>query len=1225
MAEPKPDAAPAPVLPERVPLIAPAAMGGKTVYVRPEEAQAYMLKGFDDPSWHEPAQVAGQEPGALDYALGGAEQFLAGRTLGLSNAAADVLAGGANMLAETAGYQGPRAAGPGLNAPVLPEDTGFVRGMEAQQRGRAERAEALGPVASTLLQVGGGLSTLAGKGVQGLLGSITAAPTLLAERAGQRFATKLIGEGAEAAALTAAQRIARGALAAGIEGAIGGGAAVASEAVPQIIENPTEAAKDIALGTAAGAALGSAFGGALGLGAEGLGRLAGRAGRARAALEAPAVPAVDAPRPALDVAPEITQRASQLASQLPDEPKTLAQTVLTNANALAKEGEVTEAAIRSATDDMTRLKQIDDELLARQAGIAAKRDFNREAFAQMGGSELTDEIDPDMAKLLGDAELRRSGSQAQVDDLTSQLAAAQTAAGEAAARRLAAREALDAAGDPNFKPSKAARARMKEMGLDDLGTSDIEPAKARVASRIEELQGELSAQTAAEPPMTLTGQHTFGDGMQANIYRLPDNRGSARLDFDPGASIATVGKIDVDSELQRSGLGTRMYAQMFDDAAAQGRRMASDVDRSVKAQSWWEKQVKLGNAEYNKEVDRFFLNKRPIPAAGASAKDAARIAAELDDLSQIQRQLGRPAAGEYAALRKALKDADARVKTTTKQLDDLNAGLASAKTATQSADAELTRIGQPRKMTRMESEGRKMFSELKQSAKDFAGKVAGADEKAALQLVRQTEEYESLFKDFMAKGDIEGAYNAVDQGYKRSIADFVHSTKSGAAEEFAKGIHDAPASFLERTDLFGQAAERQKYINPYITDDMRAKSDPAFRGLWADGAGAPADGWRNAKHARSEAVGSVLGQLGKAGNESSELGIKRAFAANLESIAARARDLPEAQGLADEAAAISKRLFDTFDSVGIAKRNASNVRDMLQSGQTKAGVVAMAGALAGSPSLALPAVAARWLMGSVMRAKDSLALNIAKGVERLATKGARAAGALGPPGGLTRGVRANIANQQREKNLAHYQAMLDPMSPQLKAAAVAADALNQHAPGLGDAALQHEIQVAAYVDQFLPKPPSTAVFSPPPRLTPWAKSRLDRTLTAVAAPGKTLDRILRGYATDEDLDAMRTLYPAQYQRMTDAIMDQITAQPEKVDRSMYMYLSKVTGQPLTPALMTLQQNQARAQAATAGVEQAGAPKGQGANGADGVTKRAPMSLDPNKMYAGRADAVMDRE
>lgn len=1358
MAEPTPKTAPK--LPEMIKMIAP---DGGEAFISPDNYSTYLNQGFQD------AELAAQEAASNlplgDKVLGGFEALGRGATLGLSSVASDV---GAGLAAEASGYQGPRAAGQGLDAAV--DDTSnFMSGMQGAQRERQERAEGMGAL-GVGLEVAGGVVPMLLSGGAGLgARALAASPAALVEQLGQRGATRVIGQGAEQAALTLGQKIGRAALAGGIEGGLATASTAASENVPQIIENPAETAKELAITTAVGTTLGSAFGGGLGLISEGARRVLGRAEAIQPVVREtkPLVPDYRPVADALAAAPELEARANQLASQLPVEEKTLAQTFLQNFNAISREGEVGQAGVREATKDLTRLKQL-NELSNEQLGIAAKRDFNREALQGTGAMDLTEQLDPDQALALGAAQNRRTAAQAQLDAIGTEFEAAQTAAGEAAARRQAAREALDAAGDPKFLASKSARARMKEMGLDALGTDELASAQQRVSDRITELQSQLTPPAAAvEPgPMTVKGRTTFDDGTEAVRYEVPGNKGRAAMEFPKDSDLATVSTIELASDAQRAGLGTRMYAQMFDDAQAAGRRFASDTNRAPKAQAWWEKQVAKGNATFDESINRFIMNKRPLPAANApaaapaglgyeltpdftptgrdltdqdtrfiqlmrdsvskakvepgsfptkdtarvfisdalenipeaeraavkaalpdmqrrgvlkmsrsdlvsamdpkkvadstvsrgsakfnfidtdslgakftqktapaapaaamSAKDAARIAAELDDLTQIQRQLSKPPTEQYTALRKALKQADTDVAASAKRLEDLAAGRLTAEGAVKGIDDELVEIGAPRKMTRMESEGRAMFSETLSAMRKFAGEVAATDEQAALQLLRQTQKYSDLFKKFMAKGDTEGAYNAVDQGFKRSLADFVNSTKSGAAEEFAQNIHAAPQSFLERADLFGAAAERQKFINGPITKFMRAANDPAFKNLWADSAGVPASGWGNAKRARSEAVGSVMSQLGRAEGEGTERGLKMGVANLVESIAARAKDLgPEAQAMANEAATIGQRLFDNMDNVARAKMDADTVRGLLQSGQTTAGLAAMAGAVAGAPSLALPAVAGRWLLGAVMRQKNSFGETIAKGAAKLARGAAKTSGGAGdrPPRGLpTRQVkRAMLSKEQREKNLAHYREMSDITSPTIQRAAQAADDLNQQAPGLGDASLRHEIEVAQYVTAQLPKPPSTATFSPPPRLAPYAQLRLDRTLTAVGNPPKTLDRILRGYATDEDLDAMRTLYPTQYQQMVDAIMGEIERNPTKVDRGMHDYLSKVTGVPLTPALMSIGKNQARAQAATAGQEDTGKPQGQGANGADGQTARAPISIDVNEVYGTRADRIM---
>lgn len=333
-------------------------------------------------------QVAAQEAalqaehgGLGSQALAGLEGFGRGATLGLS----DVVAEGASGLAATLGGPNvPRAAGPGLDAPLADENAFTLAYKEARADIQARRAA--NPVTAGLSEVAGAVApTLLGGGTGALARVAGAAPANLVNRAGVAAAGRAAG-----AAPGILRAAGAGAVGGAVEGGLAAGTLAASEVAPEIIADPGLAAEHILTATSEGALVGGVFGGIFGGAAKALTRGAsklddvGESLAAKAPDNTNAVPAGPATPESLD---EITFNLEAKPAAITPEELAAVDTRGKYAKIVeqqqALEGKYDDAlqvetrAIRTEMDDILRGVNKVDEF----GGIAAKRAANEAAAA----------------------------------------------------------------------------------------------------------------------------------------------------------------------------------------------------------------------------------------------------------------------------------------------------------------------------------------------------------------------------------------------------------------------------------------------------------------------------------------------------------------------------------------------------------------------------------------------------------------------------------------------------------------------------------------------------------------------------------------------------------------------------------------------------------------------------------------------------------------------------
>jgi GNAT superfamily N-acetyltransferase len=1170
---------------------------GQTVEVPESEHIDYLGQGYEDTRFAEGGEFnptfAGGLAGVAERGLAFGEAVDRGALGGIGGLAGSVASAGVRQLAPAGGDLGVAAA-PGLDAPLAPEAT-FGQDFAAAEADRRDRQEKLGVAGDIIGQGIGTIATL-GAGTAAGLGAkaLALSPVALFEKYGAKVATKMLGEEAVKASIakTAAAR-ATGAL---VENLGQGALSAATDNVDTALKDPIEAAKNIAFGTAVSGGVGAVLGGGLGL-AEGAIRATGNALR-------PALDAAVAPKPLVpavrDILPEQAVEANAtrelFSAKLPDEKRTWAGTRLAETRAMGSEdnvkAEVGRALVRGIDEKEALAIEAHDAL-----GIAQKRRVNEVAL-QQGFADNIAGVDPDDL-------VRQQVAQDRAGLAAQELAQYDSAVADATARRQAAVDAEAAA----------------RKALDNAEAGRIAPTVVAPAVNAADL-GEIvpNAKFSRDMP-----------DFRADTFDLGDSRIQVNSNELPG--YASVAHIQVPPSKGRQGIGSKLYAKADEFARSKGLKLASDsLDKQTpESAGWWKKQVAAGRAELDPTVNRYVLN-RPLTESFEKAAPAA--AGKPKKLPKSEMRLYKEA---FQAAREDLKKA-------TKEFDRVSGDVGSRRAAADALAKEAASLPAARPMTRLEADSRDLFSGMSAAAREFLPTVAGPDRDVVENFMKRVAAHRTAVIDAYRAGDYGTAHNLIDQGLKGAVGDLVNGAKSSEVQDFAMNLYRAPQGFLENAQVWGDdIAGRNVLANRSWSDAIHAGKNSGYRSLHTNSGVAGRGGFGERQTGNSGPIAGFLNNIGKFEGETTEVGTRNALRADTLDYTNRqaAWGDESTAHIPAKMAKIQTHLEDAMDHAALESRLAAQGRQRIQNGALLATVGAAAsgvGLATGNPILAaagVPFISARWLLNTLGQYKGDVAQTIAKGVSGLLSGTGKAIAPVAKGGARLLAKQAGSAARERElskpgnsraETIARSNAILDQRSPEFVEAAIEAEKMNVLSPGLGDAALQHRLETAQYLVNKLPKPPSSAVFSPPPRLTSAAATSLDRTILAVNGPRKTFERIVTGAATAEDLDMCRTLYPQQYKQLTDTIMAEVQKNPQRVkSNSLRMYLSRVTGQPLTPALMRLADSQKRAQAATQGAEDAGAPEGQGANGSDGVTARAPIQFDGNPdALMARSDSIMAR-
>jgi len=460
----------------------------------------------------------------------------------------------------------------------------------------------------------------------------------------------------------------------------------------------------------------------------------------------------------------------------------------------------------------------------------------------------------------------------------------------------------------------------------------------------------------------------------------------------------------------------------------------------------------------------------------------------------------------------------------------------------------------------------------------YRANLPDADTRGLAPLVKSLEHDMGQMDQAFTAGDFGGAYDVLDQRVRRRIGALAGDTKDSGIKAFLRDLYKRPQAFLEDANTWGPLADAQKLANPTWSDRITKSQDSYWRSLFHQGGEAGADGWGAQRVADSAAVRNLVGQLGGAGSESAELAFRHNLRAAAKDAVNRsaAWGSPEARQLAERMAARAKRMEDLADNVIVKRRD---YYAAMRPGST--------GQLLNEIPVAGPAVrvASKLATNVVGAARERLGKQIV-GAARSAVK---AAASKAPAKGVGLAA-ATITNAERDRMVREANELQSLQSPVTRKMLAEGAEIERSNPEMARSLVQQKLAAAEYIVSKLPVAPSQAMFAPAAKLDGVSQRKLDRTLAAVHNPQAAMQRLAAGSSSPEDLDVVKTLFPATYGKFTQAVANEIQRMKVPPSLQQRLRLSRLTGLPVDASyerLADAQQVAAAAAAPDTGEQQGG--------------------------------------
>lgn len=442
---------------------------------------------------------------------------------------------------------------------------------------------------------------------------------------------------------------------------------------------------------------------------------------------------------------------------------------------------------------------------------------------------------------------------------------------------------------------------------------------------------------------------------------------------------------------------------------------------------------------------------------------------------------------------------------------------------------------------------------------------------------------ESMLARALDAGDTADAAADVFQSMdllKREIGRLRTNTniRGSAAAPELDDLYEGLRTTLERTDLWGEAAEMQRRVNSAFTTELGSRQAFVRRFLGGDGMRDDIDPFRALSTADTRVINGFLRQAGTVANETAEGTFEQTLQSTRELLRVMddALDLP-ANVRRDVAAALagSDNAIATF---GRARQDAIDLnqwrRVMSSSDSTSRAVVAgAAGSLAAGPlggavaaALSSPSVAIRAL-GTVERlaagAGDQMQDAVRGFLRGAAETGTRAARAAARRGRLA-ATTGLAAYQARVKELDEQR---DPRTAARNLAA-RVDGL-EAAPAVRSAVLATATRARSYLEANRPRPRTLdGQIRPDTQATPSPEeiARFLRIARAVDNPMSVLADLRSGDITPEAVEALRQVYPQLYEQMRQTVVREMARSGGSVGYDRRISLGVLFGVPTDPAL-----------------------------------------------------------
>lgn len=400
-------------------------------------------------------------------------------------------------------------------------------------------------------------------------------------------------------------------------------------------------------------------------------------------------------------------------------------------------------------------------------------------------------------------------------------------------------------------------------------------------------------------------------------------------------------------------------------------------------------------------------------------------------------------------------------------------------------------------------------------------------------------------------------------------------TRGGLEVEEARNLYEGLRQTLERSDLWGEAADVQRAVNLAYTGDLTTRNAFARRFLAGDAARDDVDPFRRIAQGDSAQVDAFLRRAGTVANDTAEGTFRESLDATdrLLRVMDEHLDLPpDVRAEIVDGLRGAARARTTFDEAVADARRMNTWRAVSGPGagfeRTVAGTAF--GAMAGGPLGALaaaaatnPAIAVRAL-GMLERITQNTAGQIGDSVRGFLTSarsGAREAG--------RRTRRALVSGAEA------YRARVGQLDEDTRNPRGASERLARSLEGL-DAAPTVRDSVAAgvarangYLAQHRPGARAIAgQLRPRTDALPSAGEMhaFLRRARVVDDPMSVLDDVRDGRISGEAVDALRTVYPRLYQQITQAVVRELAASGAEPSYQQRIALAVLLGVPTDPSL-----------------------------------------------------------
>lgn len=475
------------------------------------------------------------------------------------------------------------------------------------------------------------------------------------------------------------------------------------------------------------------------------------------------------------------------------------------------------------------------------------------------------------------------------------------------------------------------------------------------------------------------------------------------------------------------------------------------------------------------------------------------------------------------------------------------------------------------------------------------GRIADATNRARLRGFSGASEREAR----EAAADVFQALDEIKRevGRVRTNRTVVGSAAAGPLDEVYEGIRTT----LERSDLWGEAADMQARVNAAFTRELGTRRSFVRRFLGGDGMRDDIDAFRALATSDTRVINSFLRQAGTVANETAEGTFSETLTStrDLLRVMDEVLDLP-ANVRRDVAAglAASDNAISTFDRIRADAADLNQWRRVMSANDSTSRSVAAAaaGTFAAGPlgaaigaAAASPAVAVRAL-GTIERLASSAGSDIANSVrafvrggaasaERAANVAARRARVASTMGATTFRERVKQLEENRDPRV-----MAERMASRMDGLEVA--------PTVRNSMIATATRGRVYLERALPRPRTVdGQIRPDSTALPSEEemSRFLRIARAVDSPLTILDDLRDGDLTPEAVEAVRQVHPRLYEEIRNAVVRELARGDSEVpyDRriALGVLFQAPTDPALTPAALALNQSIYAAQTAPANPRQ----------------------------------------